>query len=78
MDLATHILLELIESDNTSIKLRISDEVKKIFDNACYQALEKIRDLVIDNTLSDFACIEQIVCIFEQLGSDGGDRHDFG
>lgn len=46
---------------------------------AC-QALEKIRRVLMDGRLDDPACfkrIEEIVRIFEELGSDGGGRHDF-
>ena len=39
-------------------------------------------DLVIeDDSLEDDECfmkIEEIVCAFENLGSGGGNRHDFG
>lgn len=42
------------------------------------QALEEIRAVISNDSLSDFDCIEEIVCIFEHIGSDGGNRHDFG
>lgn len=48
--------------------------------DACYQALCKIRAVLDDDTLDDPACfqqIEKIVTIFEDLGSDGGSRHNF-
>lgn len=47
----------------------------------CYQALEKIKAVVQDDSLSDGECfmrIEEIVCALEDLGSGGGPRHDFG
>lgn len=46
-----------------------------------YKALEKIRAILADDALSDAECfrkIEAIVCILEELGGDGGGRHDFG
>jgi len=46
-----------------------------------YKALEKIRAILADDALSDAECfrkIEAIVCVLEELGSDGGGRHDFG
>lgn len=51
-----------------------------IVDSVSYLALEKIKQIVHDDTLSDPACfhrIEEIVCILEQIGSGGGTRHDF-
>ncbi len=55
--------------------------VGEIIEGKCYQALQEIREILDDHTLSDencFARIEQIICVFEKLGSDGGSRHDFG
>lgn len=46
----------------------------------CYQAIEHIKKVIEDEKLSDrdcFARIEEIVCILEELGTDGGTRHDF-
>lgn len=48
-------------------------------DAAC-QALEKIRDVLDDDRLDDPNCfqrIEEIVKIYESIGSNGGSRHDF-
>ncbi|MDD6644044.1 MAG: hypothetical protein PUF80_07445 [Firmicutes bacterium] len=46
----------------------------------CYRAIEQIKKVIEDERLSDancFARIEEIVCILEELGTDGGSRHDF-
>lgn len=46
----------------------------------CYKALRKIRDILKNEDNSDeecFARIEEIVGIYEELGSDCGSRHDF-
>lgn len=48
--------------------------------DACCQALHEIREVLDDDTLDDPACfhrIEKIVTIYENLGSNGGSRHDF-
>ena len=50
---------------------------ESLLKDTCYQALCKIKAALDDDTLSDFACIEQIVSVFEEMGSDGGSRHDF-
>lgn len=55
--------------------------VDKILESKCYQALCEIQRIIRDDRLSDKECfmkIEQIICVFEDLGSDGGTRHDFG
>lgn len=54
---------------------------KEIVAGGSYKALEKIRAILADDALSDAECfrkIEAIVCVLEELGSDGGGRHDFG
>lgn len=46
----------------------------------CYNALKMIKMILEDNTVDDLQCfdkIEQIVRLFEELGSDAGNRHDF-
>lgn len=47
----------------------------------CYQALNRIKTVIEDDRLNDESCfrkIEEIVSILEELGSNGGNRHDFG
>ena len=54
---------------------------EKLFEKECYKVLEKIKAVLEDDSLEDKECfekIERIVCLFEEIGSDGGSRHDFG
>ena len=56
-------------------------EVERLFEQECYILLERIKKIVEDDSLDDNACfekIESIVCLFEEIGSDCGARHDFG
>ncbi len=53
----------------------------QIVENEAYKTLQKIKDILSDDSLDDPECfmkIEEIVCAFESIGSDGGSRHDFG
>lgn len=53
----------------------------QIVEGRCYLALQKIKAIIEDDSLEDeecFAKIEEIVCVFEEMGSNGGGRHDFG
>lgn len=55
-------------------------DVSQIIESRCYQALKQIKEVLSDERLNDEDCfqkIEEIVCIFESLGSGGGSRHDF-
>ena len=49
----------------------------KIIDLKSLYALEKIKAVIENDSLSDFECVERIINIFEELGSNGGNRHDF-
>ena len=64
------------------IKITFADQnIAQIVEGECYKALEKIKTILHDDTLSDEECfwkIEEIICVFEELGSNGGNRHDFG
>ena len=56
-------------------------DVSQIIESRCYHALKRIKEVLSDERLNDEDCfqkIEEIVCIFESLGSGGGTRHDFG
>lgn len=54
--------------------------VEKLVESTCYKALEHIKAIVQDDSLSDPECfkqIEEIVLVLEDMGSGGGFRHDF-
>ena len=54
---------------------------REILQERCYQALAEIRGIVADDHLDDadcFARIEEIVQVYEKLGSAAEGRHDFG
>ena len=53
----------------------------QIVELECYRALHKIKAIIEDDSLADDECfmkIEEIVRVFEAMGSSGGARHDFG
>lgn len=58
--------------------LEIQTDLKEIINLKSVESLQKIKAAIENDSLSDFECIEEIVCIFESMGSDGGNRHDFG
>ncbi len=78
MDLYKAMLAEYIAEHGNLDTIVDAD---KILENLCYQALCRIKAVLEDDTLDDLECfmrIEEIVCVFEEMGSDGGSRHDFG
>ncbi|MEF9988494.1 MAG: hypothetical protein RR797_05410 [Christensenella sp.] len=61
--------------------MEIHAEINEIIELKCAAVLQQIKDVIDDDTLDDIKCferIEKIIRIFEKMGSDGGNRHDFG
>lgn len=82
MNMDIEILAHYLARENAHIIFpSLQLNAKEIIEQQCFQALKKIREIVRDDTLEDAECferIEQIVCALEEIGSDGGNRHDFG
>ena len=68
--------------EGRTIRVKIEGlDIQKLVESSCYQALEQIRSILRDDSLSDPECfqkIEKIVEVYEHLGSGTGGRHDFG
>lgn len=81
MELYTQILAHLLSQENAQVTFPgLQITASEIVEQQCYQALCKIKAIIEDDSLTDEACftqIEAIVCTLEEIGSDGGVRHDF-
>lgn len=80
MKLWEQLLRETILS-NIEIKYPSNRLIQSLVKETCYQTLEKIREVLSNDSLDDPECferIEEIVSIFEEAGADCGGRHDFG
>ena len=82
MQLYKEILLNALYNEEIEItfpNLKVSpNEIVKL---ECYRALKRIKAVLENEDLSDEECfmrIEKIICTFEDMGSNGGARHDFG
>ena len=83
MELYQEILCHVFANEKIQVSFPelINTDVTKIVGLECYKALGKIKAILEDDALADSECfqqIEEIVCTFEELGSGGGNRHDFG
>lgn len=83
MELYQEILCHVLANEKIQISFPnlINTDVTKIVELECYKALAKIKAILEDDALADSECfqqIEEIICTFEELGSGGGSRHDFG
>ena len=82
MELYKEILAHALMYGEVKTELQNQEmEVSQIVESTCYKALEKIKAILEDDNLEDKECfmkIEEMVCALEQIGSSGGNRHDFG
>ncbi len=82
MELYKEILIKVLEKEETEIyfpNLKLNAE--EIVENVSYRAPKKIKEIIQDDSLTDeqsFTQIEEVICVLEKIGSDGGSRHDFG
>ena len=75
--LAAALAKEEVQITFPNLKINLTE----IVESESYQALQKIKAVITDDSLSDSECfmkIEEIISIFETLGCNGGTRHDFG
>ena len=78
MNLYKEILAKALSQEEMHVAFpNLQLNASEIIELRCYKALQKIQAIIQNDSLSDFECIEEIVRLFETLGSDGGSRHDF-
>ena len=80
MELWQQIFLSLSEKEEIEIYFPQIPDMESLFNSKCYRALRAIHEAIKDESLSDsecFAKIEEIICVFDGIGSDCGGRHDF-
>ena len=82
MELYKEIIAHYLSQEEANILFPgLALNAKEIVEMQCYQALQKIKEIIQDDSLADVECfmqIEEIICALEALGSEGGIRHDFG
>ena len=80
MELWQQMLCALVEGGGMEIRFPQLEGVEKILQRRCYQALLEIKQIIEDDSLDDPSCfrkIEEILRVYENMGSDCGSRHDF-
>lgn len=82
MELWSEILCTILEHQTAEVTFpNLKLNPKEIVEMECYKALYRIKEILEDETLNDADCfrkIEEIVRLFEAMGSSCGYRHDFG
>jgi len=81
MDVYKDILVEMLSRSKCKVKVEFGNlkltSADVMVEMTCYHAIKRIREILNDNSLDDFQCIEEIVLMLENIGTDGGSRHDF-
>ena len=81
MELYKEILSKVLENEEIQVVFpHLKINAAEIVAEKSYAALLKIKKILEDTELGDDECfekIEEIVRVFEELGSDCGARHDF-
>ncbi len=82
MELYKEIILKSLENKSLHITCPDLDiSVSELVEAESYKALQKIKSVIEDDSFDDEECfikIEEIIRSFEEIGSNGGYRHDFG
>lgn len=81
MNFCEEVLVHLLERELRENFPQMLENAVAQIDSECCTALCKIKKIVADDNLSDQECfmrIEKIICALEDVGSNGGSRHDFG
>ena len=77
MELLLALLKQAADEGNIHINVDFNEKIEQIVSDLCFQILLKIHGILNNTDLSDFDCIEEIICLLEKNGFDGGSRHDF-
>lgn len=78
MDFFQEIVVNVLAKEEARVTFpNLKFSVSEILEIQCFDALKKIKTIIENDSLNDFECVEEIVCVFEQLGSSCGSRHDF-
>ena len=82
MNLYQEILADILSREEICIEFpNLTNHASELVEMKSYQTLKQIKEIIEDDELKDPDCsqkIEEIVCALEQIGSGGGNRHDFG
>ena len=79
MNLYKDMLVQLLSSHDVIVLFPdFKGNVNELIEMKCFQALRKIKAILEDESLEDADCfmkIEEVLCVLESLGSNGGTRH---
>ena len=81
MKLYQDMAARILEEECTAYVAQLKEALPRMVERRCYLVLSRIQQILADNELNDPECfqkIEEMITALEDVGSDGGNRHDFG
>ncbi len=73
MELIQSLLIKALQEEK--IRIMLDANIEKIANNTCFMALHRIKAILENDMLSDYACIEYIIQIFDEIGCGVDGRH---
>ena len=77
MNIKYELLINHIAESTAYFLENLTFDETKIADTTAILALSEIKDIIKNESLSDFEAIEDIISVFEKYKIDFGERHDF-
>ena len=77
MTIKTELLKRHLSDYLSSMIENFEIDESKIAESTAILMIGEIQKVIGDDNLSDFDCVEKIVCIFERYKISAGGRHDF-
>jgi len=78
MDLYKELLIKVLAEQKIHIAVPdLHVNANEIVELQSFQMLQKIKAIINNDSLSDFARIEKIVRLFKQIGADDGNKQAF-
>lgn len=71
-------LIDFLKVTDIETKLeKLCNIIPEIVNNEYYVALQKIKTIIENDSLSDYKCVQEIVCVFQNIGIDIENRKNF-
>jgi len=82
MELYKELLIALLKQESVRVEFpQLKQNAAELIESVSYQALQKIKEIIADDSLEDKECfmkMEAVLQVFDSMGINTGTRHDFG
>lgn len=76
MEFLKEIIISALYNNKINVSVDFGDcDINSIMSADSANSLKKIHKILCDDTLDDFDCIENLICVYEDMGLSCGNRH---